>query len=296
MNFSLSNLEQDIPRDLAVGAYSAISFYPEKRGESDIQEYASDLRGDYAELEALCKTDTHREILDSLFPIYRETYARLYRGYLVCKGRTMSPMITGPARFPVNRNQKALASEHNRLTELIEFRQRTVARIRKRILFKSPEEQNAADIAKLEKLRKLQQVMKETNTIIRSGRDVRERLLAIPFKPETVDAILKPDYAGRIGFPPYEFTSIRGKIERLEKAIAKGAQPLPAAETLEGNGCRLVKNPTLDRVQLLFPGKPDPETIERLKRAAFRWSPTNKAWQRQLTPNGIAAAIRFLSA
>lgn len=35
--------------------------------------------------------------------------------------------------------------------------------------------------------------------------------------------------------------------------------------------------------------------ITKLKGAAFRWSPRNKAWQRVLTDNTFAAANRILA-
>lgn len=44
-----------------------------------------------------------------------------------------------------------------------------------------------------------------------------------------------------------------------------------------------------NRLQLFYPGKPEPETITKLKSRGFKWSPRNKAWQRQLTPNAIRA-------
>lgn len=46
-------------------------------------------------------------------------------------------------------------------------------------------------------------------------------------------------------------------------------------------------NLELNRLQLIFDGKPDPATIDRLKKTGFKWSPKNTAWQRQLTPNAV---------
>lgn len=37
------------------------------------------------------------------------------------------------------------------------------------------------------------------------------------------------------------------------------------------------------RDKLVIDGKPPRETIQMLKSNGFRWSPTNGAWQRQLT-------------
>ncbi len=51
----------------------------------------------------------------------------------------------------------------------------------------------------------------------------------------------------------------------------------------------VIQNTDDNRLQLLFPNKPERETIERLKSRGFKWSPRNKAWQRQLTPNALRA-------
>ena len=66
--------------------------------------------------------------------------------------------------------------------------------------------------------------------------------------------------------------------------------------TLSFDGVRLVQNTTLDRIQLLFDGKPPADVISLLKGAAFRWSPRESAWQRQNTNNGIRAAYSVLKA
>ena len=43
-----------------------------------------------------------------------------------------------------------------------------------------------------------------------------------------------------------------------------------------------------------FNNIPDVEMRAKLKSEAFKWSPKNQAWQRQLTPNAVRAAKRVL--
>ena len=89
-------------------------------------------------------------------------------------------------------------------------------------------------------------------------------------------------------------------LRRRERSAERAALSEKAAdETFEERevaGVRLVKNTVLDRVQLIFPGKPDDETRADLKRSAFRWSPREGAWQRKLTRNGLWAAEGILAA
>lgn len=47
------------------------------------------------------------------------------------------------------------------------------------------------------------------------------------------------------------------------------------------------------RVKIFFDNIPDEETRKELKSHAFKWSPTNQAWQRKLTPVAINATKRL---
>jgi len=55
-------------------------------------------------------------------------------------------------------------------------------------------------------------------------------------------------------------------------------------------------NPDAARIQLTFPGKPDPAVRDVLKSNGFRWAPSAGAWQRHLNNAGRYAAKRVLSA
>ena len=59
------------------------------------------------------------------------------------------------------------------------------------------------------------------------------------------------------------------------------------------DGGEIVKNAELNRLQIVFDEIPGEEIRDELKRNGFRWSPSNQAWQRQLTPNAEAAARRI---
>ena len=56
----------------------------------------------------------------------------------------------------------------------------------------------------------------------------------------------------------------------------------------------IVRNAEENRLQILFDEIPDADTRDALKSNGFRWSPRNKAWQRQLTQNAEYAARRVL--
>lgn len=58
--------------------------------------------------------------------------------------------------------------------------------------------------------------------------------------------------------------------------------------------CEVIQNEELNRLQLKFNGKPNDKTREILKQHAFKWSPTNGVWQRQLTPNARWTTERML--
>ncbi len=60
------------------------------------------------------------------------------------------------------------------------------------------------------------------------------------------------------------------------------------------DGGKLILNRETDRLQIVYDQIPDDETRKRLKSSGFRWSPTNRAWQRHLTQNSIRAAERLL--
>lgn len=65
---------------------------------------------------------------------------------------------------------------------------------------------------------------------------------------------------------------------------------------LSDHGIDIIQNFALERVQIVFAGKPDDETRGRLKSAGWRWSPREGAWQRKLTNNALYSAKHVIGA
>ena len=67
-------------------------------------------------------------------------------------------------------------------------------------------------------------------------------------------------------------------------------------ESEEDTLFKVVKNTEIMRLQLLFDGIPEASTREILKKNGFRWSPSQKAWQRLLNDNALYSLKRVSEA
>lgn len=96
----------------------------------------------------------------------------------------------------------------------------------------------------------------------------------------------------------FELSSLRGKIKRVQARLADLDKLQAAAQQPDNatkfDGGEIVRNAEENRLQILFDEIPDADTRDALKSNGFRWSPRNKAWQRQLTQNAEYAARRVL--
>lgn len=127
--------------------------------------------------------------------------------------------------------------------------------------------------------------MKRANYAIR--RAARGELTELGFSASQIEALFKPDFAGRIGFPSYALSNNRANARRIiERIRALEAQANGTDIRQEGAGYVYREDLGENRVMFEFPGKPDAPTRDLLKRHAFKWSPSRGAWVRQLTPAG----------
>ena len=95
-------------------------------------------------------------------------------------------------------------------------------------------------------------------------------------------------------YPSYVLTNNSAEIRRLKKRIEEITRDKEAGFVgWQFEGGEAVANDELCRLQLVFDEKPTEEQIYKLKLNGFKWSPTNRAWQRQLNQSAIYAADRL---
>lgn len=93
---------------------------------------------------------------------------------------------------------------------------------------------------------------------------------------------------------PFNLTNSNAEIHRLEDRIKniQSAKEAGNKEVVTNSNYRVVKNAEEMRLQYFFDGKPDRDVINIMKSNGFKWSPKNKAWQRQLTANAEYVGTR----
>lgn len=170
----------------------------------------------------------------------------------------------------------------------------------------TPNDEYGKALNDLQEAEKLQDIMKKANAIIRSKKNVIERLVSEAGLSETnAIAIQKPDFAGRIGFPAYKLTNNNANIKRLQDRVNMLSNKLDSAKkgnetytfTELGGGGKIEINYDIDRVQLIFSnGRVDNELYKKLRSNGYVHSPTNKAFQRKITPQAISNAIYLTKA
>jgi hypothetical protein len=191
------------------------------------------------------------------------------------------PILTD--HHSAKRHRRDLDKAHQRLTKAVELRAEAEAVERRADRAEANVDVSSDDpeaVAKLrEKLAKLDHDrarMVAANKAVRSASPLAA-LEAAGFSAKVAAEILTPDFVGRVGFPAYVLSNIASEARRIRLRIealeTRAASPAVPGEELHGITIREEEN----RVRILFPGKPDEQTRAALKRAAFRWSPTDGA-------------------
>jgi hypothetical protein len=281
----------DIPMSLATAAHSGTSFVPEKRAEQHRTEYDETLTEDYETFRKHAVQGGTLELLDEEFSSYRAGYRSHYTAWLSAKSRCISVMITGPSNFPSRRNAKRNDTEHKRCEDLIEFRKRAMAAVIRNLrpdlrpIMSGDEDATDRLSEKIAKAEEEQNKMRAANAAIRkhkkAGAETQIRALVdLGFAAVIAEELLKPDFAGRIGFADYQLTNNNANIRRMKERLAHVAeQKTTQNNEVEGELARVEDCPAENRVRLFFPGKPDEATRTALKSGGFRWTPTLGCWQ-----------------
>lgn len=289
----------DINYQRAYDAHRGTSHVPDERASQEQQGYVGHMESvrDYF-LKRI--KPGQRAALKSELERYKQGYLKKYGAVLAAKSRTMSSMVTGPARFPTARNQKALDAEMRRHEELKAWDKKAQNAIKRELgLSGIISSDDPGAIGKLKKklkdLESAHQIMKSVNKIARSKKKADKQkikeMVEVGLKKEQAREILKPDYMGRTGFAPYALSNSNANIKRVKQRIIDlGKKVDDKTSSVKVGDVEIIDNVEDNRVQIFFDGKPDAEIRKKLKSNGFRWAPSVGAWQRQRSNRALSLA------
>ena len=269
-------------KEKAISAHRWTSFSPERRGETMVNEYSAQLAKDLEELRA-------QNIDNETLLSYEQRYKSLFSAWLNAKSNCISAMITGPARFPIHKAEKANRSEQKHYDIFQQWREKA----KKAIVRKAqPEKTYNSEIerykAELEGMKRNHELMKIGNNAIRKANKDKVDITAYLIETFGIQTHMI-DWTMKFGFGLQNNNANMKRVElRIKELEAKeqNRQNEPEKEFLF-NGGKVVMNYEADRIQIKHDTKPNQEVISLMKKNGFKWSPFNKAWQRQITANAI---------
>ena len=264
--------------EMAVNACRLISMDPERMGKHICIECSEELNEFLA------------NIPEELRAEYEAKYLQKWREWLGALSRCYSVLVTGPARFNSRRHERMNDYERAAKQRLKDWSEKVVKRINRQQRLTGWQEVERLQ-SKLDTLTELHEKMKAANKIVRSKKMSEEEqidgLVALGLNEKQAVEILKPTERWQsVGFPTYQLQNNLAKIKATQAAIERHKAMAEADDKeIKFNGGRVVVCNSDERMRFYFDSIPTVEVRNLMKRNAFKWSPKNGAWQRQLTAN-----------
>ena len=273
---------------MAVNSCRGISLDPERMGKHICIECSEELDEFLA------------QIPEELQAEYEAKYLNKWREWLAALSRCYSVLVTGPARFNSRRHERMNDYERAAKQRLRDWSEKVVKRINRQQRLTGWQEVERLQ-SKLDTLTELHDKMKAANKIVRSKKMSEEEqidgLVALGINEQQAVEILKPTERWQsVGFPTYQLQNNLAKIKATQAAIERHKAMAEAEDKeIKFNGGRVVVCNSDERMRFYFDEIPPVEVRNLMKRNAFKWSPKNGAWQRQLTANCKFDTKRILS-
>ena len=297
--------KDDLSYDALERSYAWISFDPEKRAKREQQDWADSMEQLYNSHAEQAKQTGALEAYNATFEKGYASLLKNYKEMISIRARTFSTGVTGGAGITARKiasNESLIQREYEKLkthNQEVEKLKNKLAKIAKNTpadQYETGEVVKSVDVNAIAKLQdKIKQLEEKKEYIYRQQKAEKEYKKSkdssvfekYDIKKEDVEEML--DEINRYGYALYsspaninaEIRRIRERITGLEKNQSKGEEEI----LIEGG--KIVKNGATQRLQIFFDSIPDKDVREKLKKHAFKWAPSVKAWQRTLTPNAI---------
>ncbi len=281
-----------ISESLARAAKEANSFSDYVEGSATAQYNAQcENARRIAEARKLCVPIERHDELDRLVERYCERLAKWTNESNANEASCPSIMISGAGNFPVRKKNKqnsrrdTLMREYNDIAAILDKIENYGAGGFPIL---------ASDVDAIEKLKakiadaeRAHQTMKTCNAYYRKHKTMKGCEGVSDAVAEQLDASI-PTTWYKVPHAGWELTNNLANIKRMKERV-EALEREKNAEASEwdtlGLDITIVENKEIMRLQVIFDGKPSASVREVMKGAAFRWSPSQGAWQRQLTDN-----------
>ena len=309
--------KKELPRDFSedldykslYNSYSLISFDPERRAENDKKMFGTSMLNLYNSSVEEAKGNNRLEEYNQAFERYYEVILKKNKEVISARTGTFSTAVTGGAGIKgsqIRKNEAKQKREYEINKELIDYIEKAEKKLnevaRNPDRFYSDQAIKRTDKNAIEKLnQKLEQLEAEKDFIKRSEKSCKEYQKTKDFsvfEKYNIPQKEAKEYVSQIerhGIPLIRGNaSINAEIRRVKERIASLEKSKASEdENFDIENGRILVNKEAQRVQIFFDNIPDANTREALKKRAFKWAPSVKAWQRTLTGNAIDA-VRYL--
>lgn len=295
-------MSYEINEEMARRAHEMRSFrdYVPGKATAEYERHVSQAREVAEQAKARCKTTAQRNRVDGMLDKYERTLAFAINRENEIGTWCESVMISGGSNFPVKKKERQVAAwDANRanFVQADELLEKIRGYGHTAPISSSDSEALKALREKLGREQDYHAHMIAVNKYYRDYGTVEGCEGVGDYELSTIQARMK-QWGDRKPFLSWQLSNsnrrirqIEARIKEMEAAAKSNAQPV---ELVELPGVTYHENSALMRVQLIFDGKPEPDIRGILKAHAFRWCPSQGAWQRQLNENGKRAARQVL--
>ena len=312
-----TSAKKELPRDFSedldykslYNSYSMSSFDPERRAENDKKMFGASMLNLYNSSVEEAKENNRLEEYNQAFERYYAVILKKNKEVISARTGTFSTAVTGRAGVKdsqLRKNEAKQKREYEINKELIDYIEKAEKKLnevaRNPDRFYSDQAIKRTDKNAIEKLnQKIEQLEAEKDFIKRSEKACKEYQKTKDFsvfEKYNIPQKEAKEYVEQIerhGLPLIKgSSSINAEIRRVKERIALLEKSKASEdENFDIENGRILVNKEAQRVQIFFDNIPDANTRDALKKRAFKWAPSAKAWQRTLTGNAIDA-VKYL--